>query len=224
MTLLKAGGEAETLVHSDDEAYSSWLFRAARELTKSSLPDFSQIAAYAVTNGPGSFTGVRVGLAAVKAWAEVYGRPIVAMSRLEVLASQSHSAAKYVAACFDAHRGQLFGGLFVREPSGLRRHGEDMVGTLEEFGDWVAAQVQGAEVAWISPDSRLFEDALRNGFRPVGGIEPGEMPLAPTLGRLAGARLARGESTDALHLDAHYVRRTDAEVLWKGPSRPLKRV
>src|SRR5271157_4351055 len=163
MALLNAGKVQHTVVHTADEPYSSWLFAAARELTEGCVPDFSQIAAYAVTNGPGSFTGVRVGLAAVKAWVEVYGRPVVAMSRLEVLASQAHPQAKFVAACFDAHRGQVFGGLFVREASSLRRHGEEMVGTFEEFKDVVEAQAQDAEVAWISPDTQLFEEAARSG-------------------------------------------------------------
>jgi tRNA threonylcarbamoyladenosine biosynthesis protein TsaB len=223
MTLLNAGKVEQTVVHTADEAYSSWLFAAARELMQSGIRDFSQVAAYAVTNGPGSFTGVRVGLAAVKAWAEGYGRPIVALTRLEVLASQARSHARFVATCFDAHRGQVFGALFARETSGLRRDGDEMVGTLVEFKDVVEERAQGAAVAWISPDTQLFEEAAREGFHPAGGIESSEMPLAPVLGRLACERLERGESTDALHLDANYVRRCDAEILWKGPSRVLKR-
>ena len=157
-------------------------------------------------------------MAAVKAWGELFRRPIVAMSRLEVLASQSQSNARYVSALFDAHRGQVFGGLFARDSSGLRKHGEEMVGTLAEFSEWVQSQTRGSAVAWISPDRELFVGALGGGLHSVGGIEAGEMPLAPTLGRLAYERVRRGETVDALHLDANYVRRSDAEILWKGPS------
>jgi len=157
-------------------------------------------------------------LAAVKAWGELFRRPIVAMSRLEVLASQSQFNARYVSALFDAHRGQVFGGLFARDSSGLRKHGEEMVGTLVEFSEWVQSQTRGSAVAWISPDRELFVGALGGGLHSGGGIEAGEMPLAPTLGRLACDHVKRGETVDALHLDANYVRRSDAEILWKGPS------
>lgn len=219
LSLVRDGAVEETVLHIGDEPYSSWLFRAAKELAQRRVFDFSQVDTFAVTNGPGSFTGVRVGLTAVKAWAEVFGRPIVAISRLEVLASQSQSDAKYVAGFFDGHRGQVFGGLFARDSSCLRKHGDEMVGPFGEFRAWVESQTQASVVVWISPDRQLFAGEMSEGV----GVEAGEMPLAPWLGRLAFERLRRGETVDALHLDANYVRRSDAEVLWKGPGHAGKR-
>lgn len=217
LSFVRDGAVEETVLHIGDEPYSSWLFRAARKLAQRRVFDFSQVDAFAVANGPGSFTGVRVGLTTVKAWAEVFARPIVAISRLEVLASESQSHAKYVAAFFDAHRGQVFGGLFARDSSGLRKHGDEMVGVFREFRDWIESEAPASAVAWISPDRQLFAGEMGD------GVEAGDMPLAPGLGRLAFERLRRGETVDALHLDANYVRRSDAEVLWKGPGHVGKR-
>jgi tRNA threonylcarbamoyladenosine biosynthesis protein TsaB len=223
LSLLKEGSPEATEFHPGEEPYSSWIFSAVRALLRKGICGLSEIDAFAVAHGPGSFTGVRVGLAAVKALAEVFARPVVAISRLEVLASQSKSEAGHVAAFFDAHRGQVFAGLFAREAWRMRRQGEEMVAQFEEFAEWVASQVRGLPVAWISPDRETCLGGGVKGRGIFGEIAPAQMPLAPTLGRLAHEYLLRGETHDALDLDANYVRRSDAELLWKGPAEIWKR-
>ena len=222
LSLAVDGCPKATEFHSGDEPYSSWIFSATRALLSAGACALNQMDAFAVANGPGSFTGVRVGISAVKALAEVFARPVVAVSRLEVLASQSKSQAGHVAAFFDAHRGQVFAGLFAREAWRMRRHGEEMVARFEEFAEWVASQVRGLPVAWISPDREAgLVDAVK--WREIAGqIGPAQMPLAPALGALAYEYLLRGETQDALDLDANYVRRSDAELLWKGPAEIWK--
>src|SRR5215467_7701924 len=79
--------------HSGEDDYSSWLLPAAhRCLVKSGLT-LSRLDGYAVCAGPGSFTGLRVGLTTVKAWAEIYHKPIAAVSRLESLAASPRGVA-----------------------------------------------------------------------------------------------------------------------------------
>src|SRR5689334_21120508 len=97
------------LAHETSEDYSCWLLRAVTDLLKNVRLQLSQVDAYAVAAGPGSFTGVRVGLTTVKAWAEVYGRGIAAVSRLDALATQALGEEPRVAAFLDARRGQVFG-------------------------------------------------------------------------------------------------------------------
>src|SRR5258707_12355293 len=69
--------------HSTDEDYSSWLLPAVHRLLANSSLSLAELDGYAVCAGPGSFTGLRVGLTTVKAWAEIYGRPIPAVSRVQ---------------------------------------------------------------------------------------------------------------------------------------------
>src|SRR5262249_46579437 len=74
----------------------------------------SQLDLFGVAVGPGSFTGVRVGLAAVKAWAEVFRKPVAAVSVLEAIAAQANppsTAERLIVAVLDARRGQVFGGI-----------------------------------------------------------------------------------------------------------------
>src|SRR5258708_20345503 len=109
--------------HWTDEDYSSWLLPAVHRVLVASGLTLSQLDGYAVCAGPGSFTGLRVGLTTVKAWAEIYGKPIAAVSRLEALLEavpgESPIAAPFAAAHFDARRGQIFPALYRRVNSGF---------------------------------------------------------------------------------------------------------
>ena len=80
-----------------------------------------QVELFAVSTGPGSFTGLRVGLATVKAWAEVYAKNIVGVPRLEAIAHSRDVNSTFAATCYDAQRDQLFGGCYHYSSSGLER-------------------------------------------------------------------------------------------------------
>src|SRR5271165_3721683 len=101
--------------HQAEEDYSSWLLPAVHRVLQPSGISLSELDGYAVCAGPGSFTGLRVGLTTVKAWSEIYGKPITALSRLEALTTSAPTeppiVEPFVAACFDARRGQLFAAL-----------------------------------------------------------------------------------------------------------------
>src|SRR5260370_18554190 len=73
----------------EGEPHSSGLFRSLSGVLRELKLDLHQIDLFAVATGPGSFTGLRVGLTAVKAWAEVFGKPIPAISTLEANRAQS---------------------------------------------------------------------------------------------------------------------------------------
>ena len=97
-----------------DEIYSSRMFRHLEFLLKELSLGLGEFDLFAVAAGPGSFTGLRVGLAAVKGWAEVYRKPIAAVSALEAVAAQSHSQSSLMVPVLDAHRGQIYFGLYRR--------------------------------------------------------------------------------------------------------------
>jgi len=118
-----------------------WLAPAVDGALKTAGLMLSAVEVYAVATGPGSFTGARIGLTAVKAWAEVYGKRIAAVSRLEVLARQAGEDAEYVAGFFDGSRGQVFAALYRRIGSELQRVGDEAVLGPAEFVSWVDEQV-----------------------------------------------------------------------------------
>ena len=206
--------------HSTAEDYSSWLLPTITGVLTSAGLTLQDIDLYAVAAGPGSFTGVRVGLTTVKAWNEVYGRPIAPVSRLDAIASESTGASPYVAAVFDARRNQIFAALYRRQAARLKRVDEEMVIAPDKFLEWCSANVESAGIDWVSTDPDCLRAAPQWLSRLARNEMVQEIPalLAPRIGQI-GYRLAlQNQLTDALSLDANYVRRSDAEIFWKGPS------
>ncbi|PYT92973.1 MAG: tRNA (adenosine(37)-N6)-threonylcarbamoyltransferase complex dimerization subunit type 1 TsaB [Acidobacteria bacterium] len=206
------------LVHETAEDYSCWLLPAVNEVLKKAELQMGDVGGYAVAVGPGSFTGVRVGLTTVKAWAEVYGKPVAAVSRLEGFAAQATGAGKHVAAFVDAQRGQVFGAVYRRDDSGLARVGEEMVIAPGRFVEVATELVAGEKIAWVSPDPTLVtgEGVWQAREKRGESVEQVSATLAGMIGRIGLKRLKEGKATDALGLDANYVRRSDAEIFWKG--------
>jgi tRNA threonylcarbamoyladenosine biosynthesis protein TsaB len=208
------------VAHDTAEDYSSWLLPAVQRAMQTAEVALSDVDAYAVAAGPGSFTGVRVGLTTAKAWAEVYGRGIAAVSRLEALAAQAPGTEPYVAAFADARRGQVFGAMY-RRGSALERIGEEMLIAPEKFVAWVAESAGADPIQWISADpGQLTETDAWVARRSKGErVHAASSLLAPVIGRL-GYRLAiENRLTDALSLDANYLRRSDAEASWTDSRR-----
>jgi tRNA threonylcarbamoyladenosine biosynthesis protein TsaB len=208
------------------EVYSSRMFRELEFLLSELSVRMDEFDLFSVAAGPGSFTGLRVGLAAVKAWAEVYRKPIAAVSALQAVAVQAHSNAALIVPVLDARRGQLYFGLYRRTRSGrecrLALDGEEYVMTPAEFFEALRNRPAGDEFAIVTPQPELFSDSRlpdvvsQNEVANLNArIEPASSVLAPFIGQIGFSLAQRGELADPLTLDANYVRRTDAELHWK---------
>jgi tRNA threonylcarbamoyladenosine biosynthesis protein TsaB len=218
--LLRDGALISYRQHADRTDYSAWLSPAVDQLFAEAHTKIEQVQLLAVSTGPGSFTGLRVGLTTVKAWAEVYGTPIVGVSRLEALARSVSTATSIVASCYDAQRGQLFAGLYRGTENRWQKLGDELVATPEEFIQAVDAQAASELVSWISLDPQLIRnlDLLRKRLAAGDVFLEASPTLAPILGKIAEERAKAGNFSDSLSLDANYVRRSDAEIFWKGSS------
>ncbi len=208
-------GEVSTWV---DETYSSRMFRHLEFLLRELGLGLEQVDLYAVAAGPGSFTGLRVGLTAVKGWAEVYDKPIAAVSGLEAVAAQAHARESLLVPILDARRGQIYAGCYERRDALLRRLGEEVVMTPGEFLDRLGGLAGERRVVFASPTPEVIGEPVARSQFQGSVIESVSTVLAPIIGQLGLARAQRGELVDALTLDANYVRRSDAELLWKGRS------
>lgn len=204
--------------HEPGVEYSSWLLPAVMGTLAKSGVAMNELDGYVATSGPGSFTGVRVGLTTIKGWVEVYGKPVAAVSRLEAIAEQARSAPRCVAAFVDAQRGQVFGAVYRRDGVELLRVGDEMVISPGAFVEEAARLSGGEKIAWVSPDPAhlLGEAAWKEREKSGERIEEVSATLAGVIGRIGLRRLREGKSTDVLELDANYVRRSDAEIFWKG--------
>ena len=212
-----------------DENYSSRMFRHLEFLLSDLSLKLDDFDVFAVSAGPGSFTGLRVGLTAAKGWAEVYRKPVVGVSALEAVAVQAHGGNTVLVPALDARRGQIYFGVYRLTAEGLAPDGEEFVVTPEEFAEKLGALAHsrdggpdggksGGVFTIVTPDASVAELVSRltpQFSTEFAGLDIVSSVLAPSIGRIAHARALRGDVSDALTLDANYVRRTDAEMKWK---------
>jgi tRNA threonylcarbamoyladenosine biosynthesis protein TsaB len=221
IAVLRDEAVLESSAHAAGKDYSSWLLPAVQEILDKARTELKNLDFFAVASGPGSFTGVRIGLTTVKAWAEVYRRPIAAVSRLEALATMASDQSDYVAAVTDAHRGQVFGALYQRLAGALESVGDETVLSPERFLAGAADTAGSGRIAWISTEPNcITASALWVARRDAGeAVQHFSMPLAPAIGRLGYHRLLQRRLINGLVLDANYVRRSDAEIFWKSGAK-----
>jgi len=218
IALLDERGVAEEVALHSPEGFAHILFGQIGELLARHGLSLSDIDVFASASGPGSFTGVRVGLTAVKAWSEVYQKRIAAVSRLEALAAEAFGGTAWVAAFFNAQRDQVFGAIYQRSGTALMRLGDEMVIAPGKFVEATAELAKDEEISWVSMDAEcvVSDEAWKAREKRGEKVQRVSSLRAPMIGRLGMAALAEGRGTDALALDANYVRRSDAEIFLKG--------
>lgn len=188
-------------------SYSATLVAAVAELLAGAGVRLGELAAIVAVNGPGSFTGVRVGLSAVKGLAEVHRIPVVPVSRLEVLADKAAVACS----ALDAHRNEIF----LR----LSRSGEEARELLAGADELAAIDPPPARIAVCDAAAEL----LRAVWPRAELVRVGAPTAADAL-TLCAERVQRGEFADLALLDGHYLRRSDAEIFGEpGAARPTGR-
>jgi tRNA threonylcarbamoyladenosine biosynthesis protein TsaB len=192
-----AGRDLEILrqIELAGRSYSATLVAAVGDLLQSAGFEVRDLGGIVVVNGPGSFTGVRVGVSAVKGLAEGAQTPVVAVSRLEVLSRKAGAPSS----ALDAHRGEVY----------LR---------LERLGSNPVEILAGSrELASIAPPP-LRVAVCDGAAAPLAAAWPETQilstsaPLAADALRLGEARLTAGAVVDLALLDGHYLRRSDAEI------------
>ncbi len=179
--------------------YSATLVGAVRELLARRSLRLGDLAALVVVPGPGSFTGVRVGLSAAKGFAEPSGLPVLAVSRLAVLAHKAGTDA----AALDAHRGEVF----LRLPSAQEPLGRELLAGAEELTREPTPQ----RIAVCDAAAEL----LRTAWPAVQQVVVAP-PMAADALQFALPRVAGRDFDDAATLDGHYLRRSDAEIFGSG--------
>lgn len=204
--MCKADGDSfETLDSAAIEGgtYSARLIPVITELLVRHNVSKKDIDAFVVVSGPGSFTGLRVGIATVKGLCEVLQKPLVAISMLEAVAVLRSPGEGGVTVALDAGRGEVYVGEFqltTGHASPAREHMLKVASFAEE------ARSSGTVV--ITTDNKVADTLIAAGVNAKLA-----KPLQPDeIGRFGLTKLRAGEIADTATLDANYIRRSDAEI------------
>jgi len=194
----------ETLLHAPD-GFSGMLFeRLDALLTREGLvPD--DIDVFAAASGPGSFTGVRIGLAAAKGLAEVLGKAVIPISNLEALSR--FGTAPLRATVLDARRGEVFAALYADDGKLVI---EEQVIRFPHLMELLGER----DFEWVSPHFEPFLPALVGTRLASLPVTVASRALAAVIGQIAVARMRGGDTGEPASVEANYVRRSDAELLW----------
>jgi tRNA threonylcarbamoyladenosine biosynthesis protein TsaB len=189
--------------------YSARLVPEVAALLESRQATLRDVEAIVVVNGPGSFTGIRVGVSTAKGLAEGAGIPLIALSRLALLANAS--GLPHVLAAVDAGRGEYYVGEY--------RNGKNLGEMLLSAEDTVAAAQQPGAGVLVCDEGRA-EDVSSSACSAVAltalalcGPVYVQPPGAAEALHFALGRFRAGDFDDPETLDANYLRRSDAEVL-----------
>jgi tRNA threonylcarbamoyladenosine biosynthesis protein TsaB len=192
--------ETLQLVHLDGGTYSARLMPTIAELLAANGFRKNDVDGFVVVSGPGSFTGLRVGLATVKGLCEIGRKPLAVVSMLEAVALTSTGGE--VTVVLDAGRGEAYVGEYLVNGDEVKLIRE-YIARLEEFCAEKAAVL-------------TFDDKIAESLRAVGVPVSLVPPVhADGIGRIGMRKLLAAEVADVATVDVNYVRRSDAELFGK---------
>jgi len=172
----------------------------------------SQLDGFAVAIGPGSFTGLRIGLSTVKGLALAVNKPLVVVPTLLALASNVPYPAYPVCPMLDARKKEVYMALYVFDGSTLRQEMSEAVIPVSQLGNRISGKtIFTGEAAYIhrAELERLFGDQALIAPRSV------VLPSAATIAEIGLEMLNSGRQSDPDSLIPLYIRRPEAEVAWE---------
>ncbi len=191
--------------------HSDRLLVVVRQLLSDAGVEIGGIDAFGVVIGPGSFTGLRVGVATVKGLAMATGKPAVGVSSLRALAMQAPFVPYPVCALLDARKKEVYAGLFRWEQGRALPVDRERVVSPENL---LAAMPD--EVLFIGGGSQIYRSLI---VRRLGrGAHFAPWPLHPLRASSASAlvldELRQGNTVSPVALNPVYIRASEAEILW----------
>ena len=177
--------------------------RIAESLASRTIWDKAEVDGFVVVSGPGSFTGLRVGLSTVKGLCEVLGKPLATVSMLEALVITHGRPGESVIAVLDAGRAEIYVGEY-RLASGNATVISEYIAKLDECRE----SRRASALSLLTADEKICGK--------LAGREPqrdfGCAGRRGRIGRIGIHKLLAGETADPATIDVNYVRRSDAEL------------
>ncbi len=171
----------------------------------------NDIRAFGVVCGPGSFTGIRIGLTTVKGLAETLSRPTVAVTAFEAWVARFPDWQGTLVPMIDARRGEVYASVFERNGSRLIQRGPEFVGGVEKL----LATLDGEAVLFLGGGARKYGEIIQSQGCSQWRIAKTDPFLGRSLVAIVSSRANRGDWAPASELRAYYLRKSDAEIKWK---------
>ncbi len=193
--------------------HGGWLLAAIEQLLGAAGMAIRDLDGFGVTTGPGSFTGLRVGLATVKGLALATGKPIAGVSTLQTLALQAPHAAMPVCALLDARKGEVYAGVFGWEEGWPQLRGAEQVLPPERL----LAGLSG-ELLFVGDGAAVYRTLFARQLGSRARFLPAAYhpPRAAHAALLARRAFQAGLARPATEVNPVYIRPSEAEMNHRG--------
>ena len=214
VAVLKEGRLLAELTMQGKLTHSETLLPHIEQVLKMAAVAKEELTGIAVSNGPGSFTGLRIGLAAAKAMSYVLGIPLVGVSTLQALAYQLPAPGVRVMCLLDAQKGNAYVESYRWENNSLQVVASVQVAKITDI---VAACANMNEQVILLGDAVQKKVAGKLELPANVSVAPPHivMPRAACVAMLGQAKMMAGETDNVMDLEPVYIRRSEAEVLWE---------
>jgi tRNA threonylcarbamoyladenosine biosynthesis protein TsaB len=203
-------------VHLDlGRHHAEVLLPALDQLFRISGLNLDQIDLLACTTGPGSFTGVRIGISSIKGLALATGKPVVGVSTLEVLAMNAGNFPQRVCPMLDARKDQIYCGLYRMGKDGFPEPA--LPERLADLDDWLGVMTD-EETLFLGDGALRYEKRIHERFPGRFRLGQGGQhhPRASAVGLIGRSRYREGRILDPLTIAPRYLRLSEAETLCGG--------
>ncbi len=167
---------------------------------------------FAISIGPGSFTGLRIGLSTIKGLCFASGKPLASVPSLDALASQSLFCKYPVVPLLDAKKNQVYAAIYDTSMGKLKRKSEYFVVDIENLVKNIVE-----EVLFVGPGARLYREGLIQHLEDKAHFAWDEqsLPSGSGVARLGREKISSGQIEDISSLEPMYIRMSEAELRFK---------
>jgi tRNA threonylcarbamoyladenosine biosynthesis protein TsaB len=197
------------LTSVSEQTHSKHLLEMIHKVMQNAGVGMSSVDGFAVTRGPGSFTGLRIGISSIKGLAFAVNKPVVGISSLEALARQSTLVTDFVCPLIDARKGEVYAAIYRDTPEGLIQESDEMVLPPDELFKRI-----DKPCVFLGSGAVLYREDIRLQLGGLGAIAPQQCHVirASTIAALGRKRFENGDVDDVAELVPHYIRKSDAEL------------
>ncbi|UCE72401.1 MAG: tRNA (adenosine(37)-N6)-threonylcarbamoyltransferase complex dimerization subunit type 1 TsaB [Nitrospiraceae bacterium] len=199
-------------------AHSERLMPSIQWMLQASGLSFNDIDVYAVSIGPGSFTGLRIGISTVKGLAYATGRPVVAVHTLDAFARALPLCAHFVCPVLDARKNEVYAALYKwNGPVCEKRMDECALGPADLVRE-LSGNVHNEKVVFLGEGAMVYKDFISEAMHSQALFAPQTVmtPSAAGVAEIAMEKLKNGDTQDPVTLTPLYIRKSEAEIRWKG--------
>jgi len=171
---------------------------------------------FAISIGPGSFTGLRIGLSTIKGLCFTSGKPLASVPSLDALASSSLYCLYLVAPLLDAKKDQVYAAIYDTSEGELRRKSEYMALNIEDLVKEISKKT-----LFVGPGARLYQKELYDllGDKACFALNEQSVPSGASVARIGLKKLADNQTEDIANLEPLYIRMSEAELKFKNVPR-----